>query len=149
MKEISNERIEISGVEYTLFLNRQGLVAWEKFCREENQKIQELQEKYKDINTDVEITDDTNPFEGLEEYDNLEEDTELISTTFRRLYWIMLYTNHKLNITDASKLYDEACKEYGETQVIELAQQMIEDMNIDKVSKTELKNLTALRPKKK
>ena len=137
MNEISNERIEISGVEYTLFLNRKGLVAWEKYCKDEKEKLQQMNDKYKDIDTNVEITDDTNPFEQV---DDLEEDTKIISTTFRRLYWIMLYTNHKLSITEANKLYDEACKEYGEEQIFELAQQMIEDMNIDKVSKTELKN---------
>ena len=145
MNEISKERIEISGVEYTLFLNRKGLIAWEKFCKEENKKLQEMQDKYSD-GEDDEITDETNPFDGVEEF---EEDSKTISTTFRRLYWIMLYTEHKLSITKANELYDEAIKEYGETQLIELAQQMIEDMNIDNVSKTELKNLTALRPKKK
>lgn len=145
MNEISKERIEISGVEYTLFLNRKGLIAWEKFCKEENKKIQEMQDKYSNIE-DANITDETNPFSGIEE---VEEDSKTISTTFRRLYWIMLYTEHKLSITKANELYDEAIKEYGETQLIELAQQMIEDMNIDNVSKTELKNLTALRPKKK
>lgn len=145
MNEISKERIEISGVEYTLFLNRKGLIAWEKFCKEENKKLQEMQDKYSD-GEDNEITDETNPFAGVEEF---EEDSKIISTTFRRLYWIMLYTEHKLSITNANELYDEAIKEYGETQLIELAQQMIEDMNIDNISKTELKNLTALRPKKK
>lgn len=145
MNEISKERIEISGVEYTLFLNRKGLIAWEKFCKEENKKLQEMQDKYSDVE-DNEITDETNPFDGVEEF---EEDSKTISTTFRRLYWIMLYTEHKLSITNANELYDEAIKEYGETQLIELAQQMIEDMNIDNISKTELKNLTALRPKKK
>lgn len=145
MNEISKERIEISGVEYTLFLNRKGLIAWEKFCKEENKKLQEMQNKYSD-GEDEEITDETNPFAGVEEF---EEDSKIISTTFRRLYWIMLYTEHKLSITNANELYDEAIKEYGETQLIELAQQMIEDMNIDNISKTELKNLTALRPKKK
>lgn len=144
MNEISKERIEISGVEYTLFLNRQGLVSWEKYSREENAKLQEMETKYANVNN--EITDDTNPFEAVNEELN---DSEIISKTFRKLYWIMLYTEHKLSLAQVNELYDKACEEYGEVQLIQLAQQMIEDMNIDKISKTELKNLTALRPKKK
>lgn len=145
MNEISKERIEISGVEYTLFLNRRGLIAWEKYSKEENRKLQEMQNKY-NIVEDIEISDETDPFAGVEDF---EEDSKIVSTTFKRLYWIMLYTEHKLSLTQVNELYDKACEEYGETQLIELAQQMIEDMNIDKVSKTKLKNLTALRPKKK
>ena len=144
MNEISKERIEISGVEYTLFLNRQGLVSWERYSREENAKLQEMETKYANVSN--EITDDTNPFEAVNEEIN---DSEIISKTFRKLYWIMLYTEHKLSLAQVNELYDKACEEYGEVQLIQLAQQMIEDMNIDKISKTELKNLTALRPKKK
>lgn len=144
MNEISKERIEISGVEYTLFLNRQGLVSWEKYSREENAKLQEMETKYANVSN--EITDDTNPFEAVNEELN---DSEIISKTFRKLYWIMLYTEHKLSLAQVNELYDKACEEYGEVQLIQLAQQMIEDMNIDKISKTELKNLAALRPKKK
>nr|DAN14396.1 MAG TPA: hypothetical protein [Bacteriophage sp.] len=144
MNEISKERIEISGVEYTLFLNRQGLVSWEKYSREENAKLQEMETKYANVSN--EITDDTNPFEAVNEELN---DSEIVSKTFRKLYWIMLYTEHKLSLAQVNELYDKACEEYGEVQLIQLAQQMIEDMNIDKISKTELKNLTALRPKKK
>ena len=144
MNEISKERIEISGVEYTLFLNRQGLVSWERYSREENAKLQEMETKYANVNN--EITDDTNPFEAVNEELN---DSEIISKTFRKLYWIMLYTEHKLSLAQVNELYDKACEEYGEVQLIQLAQQMIEDMNIDKISKTELKNLAALRPKKK
>lgn len=144
MNEISKERIEISGVEYTLFLNRQGLVSWERYSREENAKLQEMETKYANVSN--EITDDTNPFEAVNEELN---DSEIVSKTFRKLYWIMLYTEHKLSLSQVNELYDKACEEYGEVQLIQLAQQMIEDMNIDKISKTELKNLTALRPKKK
>lgn len=148
MNEISKERIEISGVEYTLFLNRKGLVAWEKYCKEENEKIKDLQEKYKDFQ-DVEINDNTDPFAGLENLDDMDEDSKLLSNSFKKLYWIMLYTEHKLSITKSNELYEEACKEYGETNIIALAEQMIEDINKDNISNTKLKNLTALRPKKK
>lgn len=153
MKEFSKETIEIDGKEYTLFLNRKGIVAWEKFCETENKKIAELRKKYanlidKDKNS-TEITDETNPFDGLEAFDELDEQQEVITKSFKRLYWIMLYTEHKLPLSEVETLYDKASEEYGETNLIALAQQMIDDASIDKVTKDkELKNLTALRPTK-
>lgn len=152
MNEFSKEIIEINNQEYTLFLNRKGIIAWEKFCKDESKKAEELKTKYDKIidNPSVEINDETNPFDGLEEIDNFDEDKQLISTMFKRLYWIMLYTEHKFTIVQASKLYDMACEEYGETNIIALGQQMMEDANKDMVTnKNELKNLSALRPQKK
>ena len=72
MKELSKEIIEIGGKEYTLFLNRKGIVAWEKYTRQEEEKYQELQKKYASLDLDNiienfdELDDKTNPFEGLE-----------------------------------------------------------------------------------
>ena len=147
MKEFSKEIIEIDGQEYTLFLNREGIVAWEKFCKKERAELKKLQEKYKDIvsDEDVNITEDTNPFEGIEDIDN---DAETISIMYERLYWIMLYTEHKFTPTQAKELYDKAVAEYGEEQIILLGNQMINDTNKDNVSKKNLKNLAALKSKK-
>lgn len=147
MKEFSKEIIEIDGQEYTLFLNREGIVAWEKFCKKEQKEVEKLQEKYKNIVGDeiVSITEDTNPFEGIEDIDN---DAETISIMYERLYWIMLYTEHKFTPTQAKELYDKAVAEYGEEQIILLGNQMIEDANKDNVNKQNLKNLAALRSKK-
>lgn len=151
MKEFSKELIEIDGVDYTLFLNRKVIVAWEKFCKEINNKLHDLHEKYKNIviDGDFEIKDDTNPFEGLDEIDDLEKDEELISKSYKRLYWLMFYTEHQLSETKSNELYERASEIYGETNLIELANQMIEDANKDRlVQQQELKNLKALRPKK-
>lgn len=150
MNEISKEKIEVGGVEYTLFLNRKGVVALEKFCKENLVEITELQEKYNKLLNEtkkVELDDDTDPFEGMENIEDMEKDSQVVSETFKYLYWIMLYTEHKFSISKASEIYEEACKEYGETQLILLGQQMIEDMNKNMVQSTELKNLAALRQK--
>lgn len=152
MKEYSKEFIEIDGVEYTLFLNRKGVVAWEKFCKEENKRIKELDGKYKKVveqsETNAVLTDNTNPFDGIEEMDDFEDDKELIRTTYKRLYWIMLYTEHKLSISQVEELYEKAIQEYNEEDVLALGQQMIQDINKNRVSKDNLKNLKALRPQK-
>ena len=145
MKEFSKEIIEIDGQEYALFLNRQGIVAWEKFCKKEQEEVQKLQEKYKNIEESIDITEDTNPFDGIEDIDN---DAETVSIMYERLYWIMLYTEHKFTPTQAKELYDKAVAEYGEEQIILLGNQMIEETNKDNISKKNLKNLAALKPKK-
>lgn len=155
MKNLSTEVIEIDGKEYTLFLNRKGIVAFEKYSKEEQEKIEELQNKYKSSieeleKSDATITDDTNPFENLDDFDNLEQDAEVEKRVYVKLYWIMLYENYQLSLNSVSELYDKACKEYGEDKVRQLADQMVEEINI--APKTEanenLKNLKALKPKK-
>lgn len=151
MKEFSQETIEIGNEEYTLFLNRKGIVAWEKFCKDEAAKAKEFQEKYKNVNleeSNIVINDDTNPFDGLEEIDDIDEDKEILSKMYRKLYWIMLYTNHKFNMSEVNKLYDEAISEYGEDQIVALGQQMMDEANSNLVEKQDLKNLAALKPKK-
>lgn len=145
MKEFSKEIIEIGDQEYTLFLNREGIVAWERFCKKEQEEVQKMQEKYKNIEESINITEDTNPFDGIEDIDN---DAEIVSIMYERLYWIMLYTEHKFTPTQAKKLYDKAVAEYGEEQIILLGNQMIEEANKDNVSKKNLKNLAALKSKK-
>lgn len=154
MKEFSKETIEIDGTEYTLFLNRKGIIAFEKFSKQEQEAVQGIDKKYDDLlksmNIDVNnITDDVNPFEGIEDIDGMEQDIEITRKLYKKLYWIMLYENHKLSLNQVSELYDKACKEYREEDLIALGNQMIEDANKDKVSSEKArKNLAALRPQK-
>ena len=116
MKEFSKEIIEIDGQEYTLFLNREGIVAWEKFCKKEQKEVEKLQEKYKNIVSDeaVSITEDTNPFEGIEDIDN---DAETVSIMYERLYWIMLYIliGHYLAMIDMKCLLTDML--FGEINI--------------------------------
>ena len=151
MKEISQEIVNVKGVDYTLFLNRKGVVAWEKYCEEALKKSRQIREKYNSLFQNKELKDDTNPFEDLEDFsdEEMEEDKNSISVTYRRFYWIVLYTNHKLSVSEANKWYDDACDEYGDEQMYLLAQQMLEDANKDKLEEKNkpIKNLQALRPK--
>ena len=153
MKELSTETINIGGVDYKLFLNRTGIVAWEKFTKNEQKSFEKLQEKYKGLletdDTDFDkLSDDANPFDGLEEIEDMDSDIEFMKRIYRRLYWIMLYTNHKLSITEASTLFDKAIEEYGAQQLIALGQQMIDEVNTEPES-AKLKNLAALKPTRK
>lgn len=156
MKELSTEIIEIDGVDYTLFLNRTGIVAWEKYTKNEAAKVGELEDKYKNIkkeNYEIgdfnKVKDDANPFDGMAELDDMEKDLEFMNNIYARLYWIMLYTHHKLKVSEALDLYKKACDEYGSEQVILLAQQMLNEVNADPEEGKQLKNLAALKSTKK
>lgn len=151
MKSISEEIIEVDGKEYTLFLNRKGVVAWEKDTAEVQSRLQELENKYSNfeekIVSEKKKANDDNPFEGLDDVDGMEEDARLMHETFDSLYRIMLYTHHPMNRDKASEWYNKACEEYGEQQMMALGSQMISDMNVD-TNQRELKKLKALRPTK-
>ena len=159
MKEFSKEIIEIDGKEYTLFLNRLGVVAFERYTEkfqnnviQNAEEVKKLAEKYS--GQDLEIKDDTNPFddEFIKKSEELmlkaEQDSYAVS---KRIYWLMLYTEHKLSLEEAGTLYDKACEEYGREQVDALAEQMLEEVNSNKFANEnkELKNLKALHQPKK
>ena len=154
MKEFSKEIISIDGNDYTLFLNRKGMVAYEKYIQEEKKRVEEMQkatsELYKENDTIYEINDDTNPFdEDVEKKANLFDELESLNdSTYIKLYWIMMYEHHKLPLSRVKELFNLACEDYTKEKVIELAEQMIADANSNRIEQEQVKNLTALRPKK-
>lgn len=148
MKEFSQEMIEIDGVEYTLFLNRAGILAWEQYSQKENEEVYKLKKIYDDISSgkEIEITDDTDP---LKDAETLLKSDEVALNSYKKLFWILLRENHKLPYSKALELFDKACKEYGRTQITQLEDQMLSDANTNRVTKEEnLKKLPALRPAK-
>ena len=149
MKEFSKEIINIDGVDYTLFLNRKGIVAWENITKA-TKRQNELRDKIKGLKSDeeIEIKAGDNPFE-ISGADDILEAEEQSKTYYKKLFWIMFYENHKLDYKDVEVLFDKAVTEYGYESLIELSLQMLEDANINQSENNELKKLTALRPKKK
>lgn len=154
MKEhISEEIIEIDGKEYNLFLNRKGIINWEqktqflKNIQETANKVEEINEK-----VDIEITDDTNPFEMYDDYDeetkNAQDDIDRIRQMYKILYWVAFYTHHKFGPNKAYELFDKAEEEYGLEQLIDLGNMMIENANKDISPKKQLKNLLARKSTK-
>ena len=143
---VSEEIIEIGGKEYKLFLNRTGIVNWEKMTKlkEKSKEIQEYTKKLEE-ESEIELTDDANPFEL---YDTSEEEMnskmDEMTDIFAKLYWVMLYKYHKLSISEAKKLFDEAVEEYGLEQLSQLGNQMLENANKDNMGKPR-KNLKALK----
>ena len=152
----SEEHIKINDVDYTLFLNRKGIVSWENITKFSN-KAKEMEKKYKDVdleilkgNEPIEVEDNANPFDysSSEELDSIEKDEALLREIYIKFYWIALYTNHQLSISQVTELFEQAEKEYGIEQLIELANKMIEDANKNKYGNTKLKKLEALNQTK-
>jgi len=152
----SEEHIEIDGKDYTLFLNRKGIVSWENITKFSN-KAKEMEKKYKDVDLEIlkgdepiEVEDNANPFDYSisEELDNLEKDEAILREIYIKFYWIALYTNHQLSVSQVTELFEQAEKEYGIEQLIELANKMIENANKNKYGNTELKKLEALNQTK-
>lgn len=159
MKEFSKDVIEINGKEYTLFLNRLGIVAYERFTETIQNDIKDLTKEVIEIgkqydNKEIEIDDNTNPFEEefVKKADELTIKAEQKGFELsKRVFWVLLYTNHKLSLSEASELYDKACQEYGREQVDELVSLMISEVNSNKFENEnkDLKNLKALHQRKK
>ena len=151
MKDFSKEIINIDGVDYTLFLNRKGIIAWEKISNA-MKKTTEIEGHYENglpSQEDMEIKDGDNPFElAKQQKSQLEKDEEILIDMYIKFYWIMLYENHKLDLKDVKVLWEKAVQEYGIEQLIELGMQMLDDANRNKLENQNLKNLKALRPKK-
>ena len=146
MKEFSKEIINIGGVDYTLFLNRKGVVAWENITKASRNKSN-LEKTLSSINEEIIVKDGDNPFEisNAEELLSAENETK---EYYAKLYWIMLYEEHKLDYSKVQELFEEAITEYGLDALAELAVQMMEDANKNQSESNELKKLAALRPKK-
>ena len=151
----SEEHIEIDGTDYTLFLNRKGIISWENITKA-SKTAAEMEKKYKKtIDTSkedkiIDVEDNANPFEiaGSDELDDLEKDEELLREIYIKFYWIALYTNHKLSVSESTKLFDKAEDEYGIEQLITLANKMVEDANTNKYGNKKLKKLAALNQTK-
>ena len=146
MKEFSKEIINIGGVDYTLFLNRKGIVAWENITKATRKKS-EIEKTVNNLKDEIIIKDGDNPFEISHAEELLAAQNET-QNYYAKLYWIMLYEEHKLDYSKAEEIFNQAVEEYGLDALAELAMQMLEDANINKSGNNELKKLTALRPKK-
>ena len=145
MNNISEEIIEIDGKEYTLWINRAGIVNWEKATKLQS-TAKDLDERYKNLDIkNGEVSEEEfekNPF-GENDYD---ADEQHLIDIYRKFYYMALYKNHQLSKQEASDLYDKAIEEYGIDQIGQLAVQMIEEANKNRNSN--LKNLKALQPTK-
>ena len=108
-----NEMIELNGVEYTLELNRDSFLQIDKICNVQ-ESMKTLQKAAYDYIDDID--DNYNPLEdiGLEDsFENsVEEKSKVLEKLIVRSFFIWLYPNHKLTISQVK----EILKPYLENQ---------------------------------
>lgn len=144
MKNFSEEIIEIDGKEYTLFVNRIGIVNWEKATKL-SETAKELENKYKNSEQNFEFNDNCDPFATNYSDSEIDEDEKKLYDLYSKFYWMALYKHHKLTINEANDLFYKAIDEYGIQQLSDLAEQMIKNANNQNAN---LKNLKALKSTK-
>ena len=130
-----NEIIELNDFEYTLELNRDSFLKIEQFSN--------LQKSMKKINEELiehidEIDDNTDPFatevndEEIEK--RIEEKLNTLYKVIERAFWIWLYPNHKLPISEVKQILapyfeDEEKFEYISEKYGEFLQKCVEIRN--------------------
>lgn len=141
-----NEIIELNGTEYTLELNRDSFLQIDKICNIEKS----MQIAKKNLYEYVEDIDDNyNPFEDVisdEEFDKqIEEKEKVLFRLVERAFFIWLYPNHKLPISqvkDIVKPYLED-EEKSEWLVEKLGEYLQKCVEIRENYNQERKNLKA------
>ncbi len=146
-----NEIIELNGKEYTLELNRDSFLQIDKICN--IQKSMEIVQKslYEYVD---EIDDNYNPFENPIDEEKIKEEVKLKEDTLHKIieraFFIWLYPNHKLTITEVKDLLkpyfeDEEKANFIGEKYGEYIQKCVE---IRETYNEEQKNLEALANKK-
>ena len=148
-----NEIIELNGVEYTLELNRDSFLQIDKICNV--QKSMEIIQKnlYEYVD---EIDDNYNPLEDMNDLseesiaEEVKEKEETLYKIIERSFFIWLYPNHKLTISQVKELLkpyledDDKIRWLGE----KLGQYLQECVEIRQSYNEEQKNKSALANKK-
>ena len=137
--------MKIGEEEYTLSLNRKGLEAIEKYT-----KLSQKAKDFKNISFEQEyvekISIDDDPFAGSE-IEEKEEKLEEMMEMLKRVLWICLWENHKLNIEQVRELLVKIIDENKFEELNSKIQMLIEGVNKNP-EMTELKNLKALKAQK-
>ena len=146
-----NEIIELNGVEYTLELNRDSFLQIDKICNV--QKSMEIIQKGLYDYVD-EIDDNYNPLENVISDDDLEKEVKVKEETLHKIiersFFIWMYPNHKLTITQVKDLlkpyFDD--EEKAEWLGEKLGQYLQECVEIREEYNQQRKNLKAQANKK-
>lgn len=145
-----NEIIELNGVEYTLELNRDSFLQIDKICN--------VQKSFQILNRSLyeyteEIDDDYNPLENSIDDEDIQKEIDLKDETLKRLaeraFFIWLYPNHKLKISEVKELIRPYLEDEEKAEYIgqKLGQYLNECVEIVENYSKERKNLKALANK--
>ena len=141
-----NELIELNGVEYTLELNRDSFLQIDKICNIQK-SMEIIQQGLYDYVDDID--DNYNPFENMPSDDDLDKEVQKKDDTLRKIiersFFIWLYPNHKLTITQVRELLAPYLDDEKKAEWIgeKLGQYLQECVEIREEYNEERKNLKA------
>lgn len=102
-----NEIIELNGKEYTVELNRESILRIEQYTNLK-QSSQEINKPVIEDKSQKEISADENPFADEISEDELEksndEKEETVKKVMTRAFWIWLYPQEKLSISQVEEI---------------------------------------------
>lgn len=102
-----NEVIELNGKEYTVELNRESILRIEQYTNLK-QSSQEINKPLIEDKSQKEISADENPFADEISEDELEksndEKEETVKKVMTRAFWIWLYPQEKLSISQVEEI---------------------------------------------
>lgn len=146
-----NEIIELNGVEYTLELNRKSFIEIDKICNiDKTMKIiqSDLYEYVDEIGDDYDPTKNELTDEEIE--NSAIEKEKALHRIVERAFFIWMYPNHKLTISQVKEIVapylkdDEEKAKFIGTKIADYLQECI---NISEEYNKEQKNLKALANK--
>jgi len=146
-----NEIIELNGQEYTLELNRDSFIQIDKICNVKKSMEIIQQDLYDYID---EIDDNFNPEMLLIDENDMEKRVQEKENTLRKIveraFFIWLYPNHKLNISQVREIITPYLEDEEKARFIaeKLGQYLQECINIRDEYNQERKNLKAQANKK-
>lgn len=146
-----NEIIELNGVEYTLELNRDSFLQIDKICNVQK-SMEIIQRGLYEYNEDID--DDYNPLEDSINEEDIEKEISLKEETLHKIveraFFIWLYPNHKLKISEVKEILKPYLEDEEKAQFIgeKMAQYLQECVAIREEYNEERKNLKALANKK-
>ena len=141
-----NEIIELNGVEYTLELNRDSFLQIDKICNIQK-SMEVIQQGLYDYVEDID--DNYNPFENMPSDEDLEKEVKKKDDTLHKIiersFFIWLYPNHKLTITQVKELLAPYLDDEKKAEWIgeKLGQYLQECVEIREEYNEERKNLKA------
>lgn len=141
-----NEIIELNGVEYTLELNRDSFIQIDKIC-DVDKSMAIMERKLYDYVD--EIDDNYNPLENILTDDEIEAEIELKNQTLHKIveraFFIWLYPNHKLTISQVREIVAPYLEDEEKSQYIgaKLGEYLRKCIEIRETYNQERKNLKA------
>lgn len=144
-----NEVIELNGKEYTVELNRESILRIEQYTNLK-QSSQEINKPVIEDKSQKEISADENPFADEISEDELEksndEKEETVKKVMTRAFWIWLYPQEKLSISQVEEILNPYYESEQKAQELSEIYMDLTKKSIDIRQKylEERKNLKAL-----